>query len=253
MRHVFISPHLDDVVLSCADFIIDLKEEKGKILVITVFTDFGLPSSSLRQKLWLERYCYSDFDHFSHQRKNEDIKAMNALGIPYIHLNFVEATFRTKEQYFCLGETLSFFIPSLKFLYPSKRKVMSGRIVDEDKKNERKIFKKIATLISKKDVLYFPLGIGNHVDHKIIHNISLRLSNKRFYWLDYPYALEKKNLDQVKKLEKYFKLKYLPKIHHQKNKVICLYQSQLNILFKEKIIPDYQEKIFEKRSKTKKI
>lgn len=70
----------------------------------------------------------------------------------------------------------------------------SGEIIENiDKELIIRIAKKIESEIIKADEVYFPIGIGNHVDHKILFNIGQTLVKKGYpilFYEDLPYAPE---------------------------------------------------------------
>jgi len=72
---VFVSPHLDDAVLSCGGWIAKLVESGRKVVVVTVFSG-GREGG---------------------KRKEEDRKALKVLGVKGVCLDVVDAKFRTGE------------------------------------------------------------------------------------------------------------------------------------------------------------
>lgn len=171
MRHVFISPHLDDAILSCGGYISFLAGKKQKILVITVFSDFGRGPVSLsaRQYMW---HCGAlTIKQFQTKRITEDRLAMETIGADHSHLGFMDAYFRR--------------------FYSNHRQLFSGRINPADKKLVGLIEKKLLSLIKRSDILYGPIGVGGHVDHIIVSQIVKSLpAEKKMFWLDQPYAAD---------------------------------------------------------------
>ena len=84
MSICFISPHLDDVVLSCSNKIIQLQNQGFEVIIITIFTGY-VKGTSLN--------IFTDMA----TRKSEDIKAMEILGLKYYHLNFYDNIFEKKK------------------------------------------------------------------------------------------------------------------------------------------------------------
>lgn len=171
MRHIFISPHLDDAVLSCGGHISFLAGKKQKILVITVFSDFGKGPVSLSARRYMWHCGALTIKQFQAKRIIEDQLAMETIGANYLHLGFTDAYFRR--------------------FYPNHRQLFSGRIDPADKKLVDLIEKKLPSLIKRGDVLYGPMGIGGHVDHIIVNKIIKSLpGGEKLYWLDQPYATD---------------------------------------------------------------
>src|SRR3989338_3952758 len=114
MRHVFISPHLDDAVLSGGGYISFLAGKKQKILIITVFSDFGQGPINLSARRYMWHCGALTIKQFKAKRIIEDRLAMKTIGTDYLHLGFTDAYFRR--------------------FYPNHRKLFSGRVNPADKK-----------------------------------------------------------------------------------------------------------------------
>lgn len=69
-----------------------------------------------------------------------------------------------------------------------------GEVIENiDKELIMRVSKKIENEISEADEIYFPIGIGNHVDHKILFSIGQALAKKEYpilFYEDLPYAQE---------------------------------------------------------------
>ena len=85
MSICFISPHLDDVALSCCNKINQFKRQGFKVIVITVFTGHleGTPIN-----------IFTDMD----TRIAEDKKAMEILDVTYFHLGFLDSIYQKKNS-----------------------------------------------------------------------------------------------------------------------------------------------------------
>lgn len=171
MRHVFISPHLDDAVLSCGGYISFLAGKKQKILVITIFSDFGKGPVSLSARRYMWHCGALTIKQFQTKRITEDWLAMETIGADHMHLGFTDAYFRR--------------------FYPNHSQLFSGRVNPADKKLVGLIEQKLFSLIKRGDVLYGPMGIGGHVDHVIVNQIVKNLpAGEKLFWLDQPYAAD---------------------------------------------------------------
>lgn len=183
MRHVFISPHLDDAVLSCGGDIAFLVGEKQKILVITVFSDFGKGPVSLSARRYMWHCGALTIKQFQTKRISEDRLALKTIGANYLHLGFTDAYFRR--------------------FYPNHRELFSGKVYPADKKLVGLIEQKLFSLIKRGDVLYGPMGIGGHVDHVIVNQIVKSFpAGKKLFWLDQPYAADQGVNPQKYKMRK---------------------------------------------------
>jgi hypothetical protein len=105
-----------------------------------------------------------------------------------------------------------------------------------NKKKDGKILNEILGFIKERAInwheIYFPIGIGNHIDHKIIFEIgkylTRKLSKKIYFYEDLPYAAElpeeevKKYLTQFKE-SRYFNISH---VIDKKIKLCSIYKTQ---------------------------
>src|SRR5690242_1852845 len=95
--YIYISPHLDDVAFSCGGTICTYKAQGLRVLVVTLFAgDPQLPFPPLAQtyhQLWQVPEGISPYQI----RREEDEKAMSALGVDYLWLNWLEVIYRAPD------------------------------------------------------------------------------------------------------------------------------------------------------------
>jgi LmbE family N-acetylglucosaminyl deacetylase len=161
---LFLSPHLDDVVLSCPAYIQRLVKEGIEVRIVTVFTEADPGSAALYRA-----------------RRAEDRKAVRELGASATHLGFPDAPYRSpRYRDFCgivFGRARE---------YPGTRRLVAD---------------KIGELIARWRPLQVvsPLAVGNHVDHRLVRDAAL-LAVKPEEWLFYedrPYAFVREQVDHV--------------------------------------------------------
>jgi len=228
MRHIFLSPHMDDAILSAGNHILTLIKGKKQVSVITVFTGFGTRPISWDTQKYLLKSGFFRLRSFERARHAEDIRAMDALHVPYTHMDLIDGGFRKNTDN--------------TFLYPTHTHLFSGTIARKDMHLIRTVKKTLSPLIKHSDILYAPLGIGNHADHIIVNRVAHTLPNKTYYWLDQPYAQEANTNQQHGYTEAF-------RVPHQKKKesIIGYYQSQIRQLYPNGI-PPIDEVFFEKKS-----
>lgn len=161
MKHVLIfSPHLDDAVLSCSAKILQRKQAGDQITVVTVFTE---TSDASKQTHYL-------------QRKKDDFRAMQILGADALHLGFTDAPFRS-ERY----QNFS------TLLFHHKLPLEEMPILEKLTCRLQEIIK-----VYHADELFFPLGVGGHIDHHLLFESAQSFSLngiKVNYYEDHPYTL----------------------------------------------------------------
>lgn len=155
MQHIFLSPHFDDAVVSCGGTIAKLVYQREDVLVLTVFT-----KNPDIKKLPKKFHKFAIYE----QRKREDQKALDRLGVDYKRLDVEERAYRQP----LLKKTTDIF----KINLSEGLKQFS---------NIAKIHAEFDKLIEKypKTTFYAPLAIGNHFDHVEVFLASL------MYMVDY--------------------------------------------------------------------
>ena len=239
---IFISPHLDDAILSCGGYLTHLRKNDHQVIVITVFSEAESNRHSKHTKQYLKHCGLNPTmvspDMFFQHRKDEDKQALKIIGLKGHYLGFSDLAWRKNKK-----------IKSL-FLYPNHKTIFSAQIHQQDELMIKQISRKIKTKLVKyhpqEVTIFAPIGIGNNTDHIIINKLlnNYEKSYQVVYWEDYPYNLNK-DLRSKQKIKGYkLVLKYNG---HQatKTKMIKKYRSQLIPLFSSsQHIPLVHEKFF---------
>jgi SAM-dependent methyltransferase len=233
---IFVSPHLDDAILSAGGLILELRKFGYQVKVITIFTDGGSEPYSQEAKNFLLKSGNTNSGLLFRARRQEDFLLMKSLGIKFNHLGFIDAAFRKDGK----GNDV----------YNVERQ-FSGRISEEDRYLTMQIENKLRKIIKYQSPIFVPLGIGGHVDHQIVRVVTEKLPAVKIYWEDYPYNL--KTSDD-----------YSPGLSFPENRFFTLsdydrsgklmaikrYKSQVNVLFPDNIndliAEKYYSEIFER-------
>jgi LmbE family N-acetylglucosaminyl deacetylase len=168
--HLFISPHLDDAVLSCGGTIHQLVQRGDSVTVLTVMA--GDPPDpppdtpivrDLHQR-WQAGYSPVE------ARRQEDIAALKLLGANFHHLDIPDCVNRVADGV---------------ALYPDEDSLWTHVQPDDPAKTA------LQSLDLPPDAtLYFPLGVGEHVDHLLLRDWALSLDPQlaRMAYAEYPYS-----------------------------------------------------------------
>jgi LmbE family N-acetylglucosaminyl deacetylase len=181
--HVFLSPHLDDAVLSCGATIHQLVTAGERVHIITVMagdppeTAPDTPIVRTLHERWQADYA---------ARRDEDICAAYRLRVSWQHLPLADCIYRT-------AEINTATVP----LYPTEESLF-GDPHPQDPVLTALDF----VLVPNVKALYAPLGVGNHVDHQIVRDWSLRLvqSSPAFalnLYQEYPYTDDTINIERA--------------------------------------------------------
>jgi len=137
--YLFLSPHLDDAVLSCA-LRLKLEKDAGKKIVVATLFSNGLP-------LPVNLDLYGG-------RRSEDRTALQILGVQdHLYLGFSDAPFR------------NLFYHSF------------DRIILREHSNDSVFFKKLTESVLElykewsPETIFLPLAVGTHIDHRLTHRL----------------------------------------------------------------------------------
>jgi LmbE family N-acetylglucosaminyl deacetylase len=177
--YVFISPHLDDTVLSCGGLIHQLTSAGERVINVTVITADQPDDVPLT---WLARRNHAAWqlgDRPFAQRRIEDANAAAILGMESVHLGMLDAIYRRDADGHPLYTTNTVRVPVHSF--------DRSHFVPEIRQRLSEVFQRYDDRLIN---LLCPLSIGMHVDHVIVRSAvgELRGSHHIAYYEDYPYA-----------------------------------------------------------------
>lgn len=180
MRHIYLSPHLDDAVLSCGGAIHRQRAAGEPVRVITLFA--GTFRGTCLSAFALEQHAYWGNPARSMAlRRAEDAAALALLGAEGRHLDYLDAVYRADGD----GQ----------WLYPDEEALL-GEVSPADplaQASGRELAAHLSGLLpaGEQAVVYAPLGIGGHVDHRLVHRVAQQLEglgHRLAFYEDFPYA-----------------------------------------------------------------
>lgn len=187
-RHIFLSPHLDDVVFSCGGTL-GVQVSCGlRPLVITVFA--GIPDTNLVLSPFAQQVhrqmgadTTAGAKGLVERRRNEDAAALDSLGVDYLWLDYPDSIYRGNPPY-----------------YTSNAQILGGDVHPNDLAIDKQLAQDLLALQDRlPDVAWYaPLGIGRHVDHQLVSSAVDRLiqrGSKVYLYEDFPYVLATGALD----------------------------------------------------------
>jgi LmbE family N-acetylglucosaminyl deacetylase len=177
---LFISPHLDDAILSCGGYINRLRVQGVKVIIATVFTaDYNgqAPLSELAQSN-LRKWGLGA-NPFA-KRCEEDRLAASHLGADVLHLGFQDCIFRqdTPGRFLYTQRVVDVTVHSfdLTTLLPALQMALEELL---------------AKYAGQKMHIFCPLGLGAHVDHLLVRLAVefVGAPGMIHYYEEFPYAL----------------------------------------------------------------
>ncbi len=170
MKIYYISPHFDDAIGSCGGKIHNDIINGNVVYLVTIFSKVSAPFSDYANSL----HDYWKLSDPFRDRKNENIEACKSLGAKVINLEYEDAIYRRKDNI---------------YLYPNDGDIFK-KIVTEDKSLLEEIYTNFKEKFSKNYKYYFPMSIGNHVDHCITNIIGRKLKSEGYniiFYADFSY------------------------------------------------------------------
>lgn len=174
--HLFLSPHLDDAVLSCGGTIHQLAEQGEAVTVLTTMAGdppADMPETPITADL-AQRWGVA-----VKARRLEDQQALARLGADFIHVPVADCVYRTAGDN---SHTVA--------LYPSEESLW-GTIHPDDPVVQALR----ARAIPPATTVYAPLGSRHHVDHRIVRDWGQWLKEQNppltlIFYEEYPYEVD---------------------------------------------------------------
>lgn len=170
MRWIYLSPHLDDAVLSAGGWIYDQSQAGDSVEIWTLMS--GAPSSKKLSPFAAylhEQWGMSSASEVIRGRRLEDDHAAKILGAKTRHFNFLDCIYRKGHS----GDWLYFNV----FTDPSP----------DEADLPAQIAEAISARLKPDDKLVCQLGIGEHVDHVTVRHAAELLNRPLHYVADIPY------------------------------------------------------------------
>ncbi len=170
MRWIYLSPHLDDAVLSAGGLIYEQTQSGLPVEIWTIMS--GIPQGSelstfaqVMHHIW----GTSSAEQTVRLRRAEDDRAAGILGAKTLHFDFLDCLYRRGQN----GDWLytDVFVP------PD----------EEDADIPRQVAAALLPRLAPDDILVCQLGLGSHVDHLLVRQAAEMLGRPLLYYIDIPY------------------------------------------------------------------
>jgi LmbE family N-acetylglucosaminyl deacetylase len=182
LTHIYLSPHLDDAVLSCGGQIHHHARAGARVVVVTLCTGNppSGPLSELAQALHVrwsgEERAPAAPAEVTASRRAEDLQALALLGAEALHLDVPDCIYRLN--------------PNTSWPLYASESALFGALHASELGLVRRVAAKITTLLHGfgRHRFYVPLGLGQHVDHQLARRAAEVVGGVYAYFEDYPYA-----------------------------------------------------------------
>jgi len=181
-QHIFLSPHLDDVPLSCGGTLAQLVNEEIPVIVITIFAGVLPPDAPVSAFAGYQHQMWGDPQQAYQTRRVEDATALAYFGLKPIWLNFLDCIYRGQ--------------PDQGIWYYNSDDDIFGPLHEAEFDTVAPIIEQIKRVISAPEdhhqiLIYAPLTVGNHVDHQLVYLAALHLLLEGYpvyFYEEFPYA-----------------------------------------------------------------
>lgn len=218
---LFLSPHLDDAILSCGGWMAEAAANGSRVVVYNLFCKpYKGPLSPLAQEV---HDTWGNYEYVTALRLEEDRRAMEIIGVEAVMGDVHDLIYRQDQA----GD----------WLYTCMEDIQGERRSEDDALVAH-YFNKVKTMVDREAaVISAPLGIGVHIDHLLVFEVGMKLHQAGYeveFYEDIPYAMNVQRLEtRIRRLEKMavsvklFSLVNLDK----KIEALKFYKSQLPGLF----------------------
>jgi LmbE family N-acetylglucosaminyl deacetylase len=171
MRHIYISPHLDDAILSCGGWIWEQTRSGIVVEVWTICT--GDPPERISPFAETLHAQWGTGRETPAIRRKEDMAACSRVGARYRHLPLQDCIYRSAPDGAWLYDPLT----------------LMGEIHPLDRPLIETLRLFLAASLKPDDRLLCPLTVGGHADHRLTRLAVEALGRPLLYYADVPYVL----------------------------------------------------------------
>ncbi|MCF6277686.1 MAG: PIG-L family deacetylase [Anaerolineales bacterium] len=174
MRHIYLSPHLDDAVLSCGGVIAMQREAGIPVEIWNIMSGnppADAPLSQLAQSVHAEWGTASAKETLALRLKEDSLAACRVDAAPR-YFDFLDCIYRHAPDGTALY-TDDIFLPPHTADTP-----LVGQIAE-----------RLCASLRAEDTLVCPLTIGDHPDHVIVRRAAEQTGHPLRYYADIPYML----------------------------------------------------------------
>ncbi len=170
MRWIYISPHLDDAVLSAGGLIYEQTRAGLDVEIWTMMCGFP-PTDELSPYAQVMHYEWGipDAADVINARRKEDVIAAGIVGAKTVHFDFLDCIYRRGEN----GNWLYSYV----FVPPH----------EDDEGLPARIAEAVSARLQPADQLVVQFGLGSHVDHVLVRRALELIQHPILYAADIPY------------------------------------------------------------------
>ncbi len=176
-RHIYVSPHFDDAVLSCGGRIC-LHRERGEPVTVLTLCAGPPPPGGLSPLAHAYHAAWLESGPGAERRREENAAVLSRIGADGRECPTPDAIYR--------GDGSGPFYGDRRDLFGEPDARDAASVVPAWEAAVRRVAEEAGTA-----VVHFPLAIGGHVDHELARRVGERIGDRGpgvAFYEDYPYV-----------------------------------------------------------------
>ena len=194
MRWIYLSPHLDDAVLSAGGFIYEQTKAGTPVEIWTFMAGFppDVDEFSFLARINHMAWGFSSAEETVRARRAEDVNAAGILGAQAVHFDFLDCIYRRGKDGVWMYDVDPVLTDGDEDDLPARSmKAITSPPHADDADLPSQIAKVISPRLKPDDVLVCQLSVGSHVDHVLVRQAAELLGRPLVYDIDVPYIFYK--------------------------------------------------------------
>jgi LmbE family N-acetylglucosaminyl deacetylase len=171
---IFLSPHFDDVALSCGGLVWELARQGNEVEIWTIMGGFPPDENFSDFARQNHRTWKMSGKEAIHKRREEDRAACEIMGAKPRHFDWLDVIYRRNPD---TGKPIV-----------NNNDDLFGEPPESDLISE--IAKMLQIEVKVNTALVCPMGLGNHIDHQAVFLAGKQSDRIADYYADYPYILD---------------------------------------------------------------
>ena len=170
---IYLSPHFDDVALSCGGLAWEQAQHGDRVEVWTICAG-DPPQGAISPFAESLHKRWQTSQDTPAQRRDEDLASCAAMGASAVHFHFPDCIYRRSE------------IENAP-LYASENAIF-GSLHPLDNPTVEQLWSELKRRLPEDAELVCPMTIGGHVDHRLARAGAERLERRLWYYADVPHV-----------------------------------------------------------------
>ncbi|MBN1669134.1 MAG: PIG-L family deacetylase [Anaerolineales bacterium] len=175
MNWIYLSPHFDDIALSCGGLLWE-QVQAGESASIWTICAGAPPPGQLSDFASSLHARWEALDQAVEDRRSEDLDSCTVLGASYRHFSVPDCIYRRGPD-------------GSDHLYTSEE-ALFGPLHPAETILVQTLQTEITQALKAEAVVVCPLALGGHVDHRLVRAAAEGLGRPLWYYADYPYVIK---------------------------------------------------------------